>query len=118
MMKNKNLWSSIKCAARGLNHALRTEKNFRYYAVIAAVFLILNLVLAVSPLELALLFWLCASVFAMECMNTAVERLVDSRFEQPDERARVIKDVSASAVLCLGIGFFTAEGIVLLSKLW
>lgn len=118
MMKNKSLWSSVKCAVRGLIHAVRTEKNFRYYAVIAVVFLACNLLLKASPMELAVFCLLCAAAFAAECINTAVERLADILFDQPDERARVIKDVAAAGVLCQGIGFFAAEGIILLSKLW
>lgn len=116
-MKNATFGASLRCAAAGLFSAWKTEKNFKYYTIIAALFLIMNLILHVSVVELAVFLVLCGGVYALEYVNTAMERLVDQYTEEINEHARFIKDVSAAAVLVQGIVFFVVEGMILLSKI-
>ncbi|MDE5993323.1 MAG: diacylglycerol kinase, partial [Oscillospiraceae bacterium] len=48
---------------------------------------------------------------------TAAERICDSFRPEKDKDVEFIKDVSAAAVLVMGIAFFTAEGAVLISNI-
>ena len=116
-MKNKTMRDSVLCALRGLILALRTEKNFRYYAIHVLVTLPINLLLGFSARE-HLIWGVCvAGVFSSECVNTALERICDLMTEGYDERIKAIKDIAAGAVLCWGIAFYITEIIALGGKL-
>lgn len=115
-MKNKNLWQSVRCAARGISSAFRTEKNLKTYVIIAAVFLVLNIISGSGKYDYIILAVCSCGVFSAEFINTAVERACDSRSREFSEDAAFIKDVSAGAVLAWGIVFFVAEAVVLVSN--
>ncbi len=117
-MKNKTFRQSVQCAIKGIYIALKTEKNFKYYTVIAITFLLFNIYLQSTLLEYVILVITTMMVFALECVNTAIEHLanmIDSKYNQA---IKVLKDISAGAVLFAGIGFFVSQGIILGAKLW
>lgn len=108
-MKNKTFIDSIICAVRGIAFAMRSEKNFKYYLVIDLIFLLLDIWWR-APIVVWLLYILTSvSVYAMECVNTAIEHLCDFQTEERLPQIRVIKDMAAGAVLFCGIGFFAVQ---------
>lgn len=116
-MKNKNIFESIKCAISGIILAFKAEKNLTLYVIIALIFLVLNIVLKSSMLEICIFIILTFVVFATEHINTAIERVVDKFIMKKDENAKYIKDVAAGAVLICGIAFFLVEGLILIPKI-
>lgn len=116
-MKNKTMYASVICAINGLKLAFREEKNFKYYAFIATIFFILNMLLKANTLELIAFIILCAGVFGAEVLNTAIERLANKVQSKLDDDIKAVKDVSAGSVLILGIAFFIIEAIILIPKL-
>lgn len=116
-MKNRNLWQSIACALKGIGCSFRTERNFKIYIGIVFVFLLLNILTLSGLYDYILLLMLSCGVFAAEYVNTAVERLCDSFCTEENKDIRFAKDVSASAVLVMGVAFFGAEGAVLVSNI-
>lgn len=112
-MKNKTLWDSIKCALRGMLFAFKTEKNFLYYAVIALIFLALNVACRI-PLYGYLAYLITAfGVFSAEMINTSIERLCDMEVPEIKYEVKVVKDMAAAGVLMWGMAFFLAEFILL-----
>lgn len=116
-MKNKTFLDSIKCAIRGLVKAVKTEKNFKYYIGIDFIFLILNILLKSNKYDYCLFVGSTILVFALEYVNTAIERLSDTVETQYHPGIEDTKDIAAAAVLVAGIGFFLIQGIVLIGKL-
>lgn len=116
-MKNKNFAQSVVCACRGIACGFRQERNFKIYTGIAAVFLALNVLTSSGLYDYILLLALSCGVFAAEYINTAVERLCDRFCTEENGDVRFAKDVSAAAVLVMGIAFFGAEGAVLFSNI-
>lgn len=116
-MKNKNFWQSVACALRGIASGFHAERNFKIYIGIALVFLALNIVTSSGLYDYILLLALSCGVFAAEYINTAVERVCDSFCAEENKDVRFAKDVSAGAVLIMGIAFFGAEGAVLVSNI-
>lgn len=116
-MKNRSLWQSVACALRGIVSGFRAERNFKIYTGIALAFLALNILTSAGFYDYILLLVLSCGVFAAEYINTAVERLCDSFCAEENRDMRFVKDVSASAVLVMGIAFLGAEGAVLVSNL-
>ena len=108
-MKNKTFGEAVRCAGRGLLYAFRTERNFRRYLVLAAVFLAVNLGLRVPlPAHIVYIVTICVT-FAFEVLNTAVEHLCDSVSDEPRPDIRLIKDIAAGAVLMSSLSFFLSE---------
>lgn len=116
-MKNKNFWQSVTCALKGLASGFCAERNFKIYTGIAIVFLAANIWTGSGFYDYLLLLALSCSVFAAEYVNTAVERLCDSLCTEENEDIKFAKDVSAGAVLCMGIAFLGAESAVLVSNI-
>ncbi|MDD7267744.1 MAG: diacylglycerol kinase [Lachnospiraceae bacterium] len=108
-MKNKTFIDSIRCALRGIAAAVCSEKNFRYYLVIDLIFLGLDLWWRVDRITWLLYILTSLSVYAMECVNTAIERLCDYQTQETVPLIGTVKDMAAGAVLVCGVGFFTVQ---------
>ncbi len=102
-MKNKSLYKSFKCALEGIFVALKEERNTKIHFTAAVVVIILGALLRFSVEKLAILVLVCGLVVVSETFNTAIERIVD--VIQPDycPKAKIIKDISAGAVLLAAI---------------
>lgn len=90
---------SFVYAGQGLWYALRTQRNMRVHAALAALAVTLGVVLRISPVEWALVFVAITGVVITEMINTVVEALVDLASPQHHPLAKVAKDVAAGAVL-------------------
>ncbi len=100
-------------AYRGLVYAVRTQRNMRFHAVVAAIVLVLSLLVGVSKLELAILILVIAAVFVTEMLNTALEFAVDLVTREYHPLAKLVKDVSAGAVLVTSIAALAIGYLVL-----
>ena len=115
-MKNETFLASIKCAIKGIICALKTEKNYKYYSLIALFFFVINILLQI---ELAghLSFLICTvGVFSTECINTALEHFVDMVDKGIKDEIKLIKDIAAGSVLFWGIAFFASEFIAIINS--
>lgn len=99
MIDIHKLLRSFRYALRGLAELMRREQNSRIHAASTLLLTILAITLHISPLEAGVLFFAVALVFAVEIMNTAIEKLLD--LVHPEHHADVafIKDALAGAVL-------------------
>lgn len=113
-MKNKTFWDSVRCAWRGFIYAIKSEKNFAIYFVIAAVFFAVNILCGVSFTEHIVYFALCAGVFSSEMLNTAIEHLSDIVTEEYSDKIRLVKDIAAAGVIVWGFVYFAAEAAVII----
>ncbi len=116
-MKNKNIFQSMYCAFEGMKAAWKEERNFREYTAIYAAFFLMNLFLGASVMEILIGFSLVCGVFSAEYLNTALERLLDTRFPEISPDIKFIKDTAAAGVFVLSIAFFLSQGLILLPKL-
>ena len=69
----------------------------------AIVSIILGSVYAISSMEWIVLCLVIGFVFAMELVNSAIEKLSDVVSSQKNEKIRLVKDLSAAAVLISAI---------------
>lgn len=115
-MKNKNIFQSMRCAFQGMQTAWKEERNFREYTAIYLVFFFAGLMLGVSASEFLIGFALVCGVFAAEYLNTAIERLLDTKFPEISADNKFIKDTAAAGVFILSIAFFVSQAIILIPK--
>lgn len=96
---SRKLFSSFIPAFKGIGSAFRSEKNLRFHFIAVVCVVFLGFVFDISIIEWLLSLVLFAIVIAMELINTAIEKFCDLVQPEKDDRIRVIKDISASAVL-------------------
>ena len=95
---------SFVYAARGVVSAVRSERNLRFHLCAACYVLFFSRFYRFTKGETLFLMLLIAGVIALELVNSAIERMVDSLIAEEHEAARYVKDVAAGAVLVFCIG--------------
>ncbi|PWB38451.1 MAG: UDP kinase [Parcubacteria group bacterium] len=104
---------SFKHAIRGLATVIRTEKNFRWHLLIAAVVVAAAWYKGLSKERWVGLLIIMAFIMALEIFNSAIERLVDVLAPKTHSYAKDIKDLLAAMVLLVSI-FAAVIGIIIL----
>ena len=95
----KARFQAIQVALAGIKYVLITQPNARIHAAFTlSVFLLAGL-LNLPRLEWIILLITVGLVWAAEIFNTAIEITVDFISPDYDPKAKIIKDISAGAVL-------------------
>lgn len=82
---------------------LKSEQNARIHAVITIIVGIFAYILEVSRLEAAVLFMAVILVFAIEIINTAIEKVFDVCHPGNHKLIKAAKDAMAGAVFISAI---------------
>ena len=117
-MRSRNLLESFRYAFAGLAYALRTQRNTRIHLTIAAGAVALGLWLGLSLTQWAVLVLTIGSVLVSEMLNTVAETLVDLVSPGYHPLAKVVKDVTAGAVLLTAIISIIVGLLILGPPLW
>lgn len=108
----KRFTSSFVYAWTGVKHAVIHEQNLKFHFIIAPVVITLAFALNIPFVEKLILLVVIGIVISLEMINTALERAVDLVTKEYHPLARVVKDVSAGAVLIFSI-FAVIIGILI-----
>lgn len=117
-MRSRNILESFRFAFSGLWYALRTQRNTRIHLAIAVVALALGLWLGLAPTQWAVLALTIGFVLVSEMLNTVAETLVDLISPGYHPLAKVVKDVTAGAVLLAAFIAVIVGLLVLGPPLW
>jgi diacylglycerol kinase len=117
-VRSRNILESFRFAFTGLWYALRTQRNTRVHLAIAAVVVVLGLCLNLSYVQWAVLTLTIGFVLVSEMLNTVAETLVDLVSPGYHPLAKVVKDVTAGAVLLTAIISVVVGLLVLGPPLW
>ena len=111
------LLKSFGYAFRGLKIVLCSQQNFWIHFVIACLVVAGGTLAGLTASEWCIIILTIFLVFAMEIVNTAIEKLVD--FISPGylEQAGIVKDISAAAVLVIVIGAVIVGIIIFLPRI-
>ena len=99
----KRLLLSFKYAFFGFLQAFKTEQNLRIHCVSAILVIALSIRLHISKMEWFIVLLLIGGMFALELMNTAIERTVDLVTKDYHPLAKQAKDIAAASVLIYSI---------------
>lgn len=99
----KKIINSFKYAVQGLVQAFKSEKNMKIHVLIAFLVILAGMFFKISIIEWIICIALIGVVISAELFNTAIETTVDLAMPEKNEKAKIAKDVSASAVLILAI---------------
>ena len=121
MNKSKNGFikriKSFGYAFTGLFELIKSEPNARIHFVATLGVLIAGLIMGLSNVEWCVVLIAIAMVWASEAFNTVIEKLTDHLFPEHQETARIVKDISAGAVLICAIVALICGLIIFLPKL-
>jgi diacylglycerol kinase (ATP) len=110
-MKSRNLFESFIHAVQGIIHCFKTERNIRIHFAVAIGVIIFSCFLGLSRLEIGLVIFAIGLVLISEMVNSIVETVLDIVKEEYDLRIKVVKDVTAGAVL-VAVTLSVAIGLI------
>jgi undecaprenol kinase len=108
----KEICKSFKCAFRGLEYAIKFERNFQIEIIVAVFIASLILIFDIKSWEAVVLVSMIMWVLIVELANTVVERVVDILKPRVHPYVRLIKDMMAAVVL-ISVIFASAIGIII-----
>jgi len=99
----KKLSNSFRAAFHGLRLVI-CEQTFQIMVLIALATIFLMIYFEVALIEKLIIIFLIAVVLALELINTQIEKVLNILKPDYDQKVKIIKDISAGAVLlfCLG----------------
>jgi diacylglycerol kinase (ATP) len=102
---------SLNYAIEGILHAARTQRHIRYHLFAALLLLLACFVLGINFEQFIILTIMATVVIVSEIINSAIEEIVNIVSPRKNEKARVIKDMAAGAVLVVSsvsliVGYF------------
>lgn len=98
-MPVRKLVGSLNAAVEGFIYVLKTERNMRTHYLAGLFFIIFGIYVNLRSTEMLVLTITISLVLITEMINTAIELTVDMVKPEFHPIARIIKDVSAGAVL-------------------
>src|SRR3972149_5648541 len=104
---------SANFAIEGILHGAKTQRHLRYHFFSAAFVLFLSYLLGISRIEFVIISLAVILVISAEMMNSAFEAIVDLLSPGYSEKARVVKDIAAGAVLVAAFGAAVLGYIIL-----
>ncbi|MCA9076233.1 MAG: diacylglycerol kinase family protein [Planctomycetaceae bacterium] len=118
MQQRGSLLKSFACAATGIVHALRAERNVKIHT--AATIMVFGAAFGfhITPGEWCMILLAIGLVWTAELLNTSIEAVVDLVSPDEDELARIAKDTSSGGVLIAAIASVAVGVIVFGPRLW
>ncbi len=117
-MKNKKLINSFKYAFKGIGSAVGGERNMKIHFAMMMLVILAGIFFNIAIWEWIICFILFGLVIGMECINTAIEIVVDMVSPKYNEAAGRAKDIAAGGVLACAIGAAVAGLFIFLPKLF
>ncbi|MES2847454.1 MAG: diacylglycerol kinase family protein [Bacteroidota bacterium] len=114
-MKHKNTFIH---AASGIGHTFCNEANFRIHVTALVLVIALGVVLHISAMEWLFVAGCSMLVLSMELVNTAIENVCNLISKEYHPLIKIIKDVSAAAVLVSAAGSIATGAIIFLPKIF
>lgn len=105
---------SLKCAARGIKHCAKNERNMRIHLVTAVYVILFSGFFNFSINKIVILLLTVSAVITAEMVNTAVEGISDIAFSEYNSKVRAVKDIAAGSVLVTCV-FSVIIGVLLFS---
>lgn len=115
---NDKKWIGLTFALSGLKEVIRTERNFQIHLIATCLVIVCGKFVRLSKIEWAIILLTISLVLITEIINSVIEKLID--YFKPDihPKAKVIKDMSASAVLVAAFASIVIGLIIFLPKLF
>ena len=108
----KKRGKSFIYAFQGITHAFKTQHNLWIHLSIASVVIICGFIFNLSITRWCIILFAIGFVIVTELINTALEKIVDFISPEYNEKAGIIKDIGAVAVLISSL-FAAITGLII-----
>lgn len=112
-----SLGRAFSCAWKGIVYTARTQRNMKIHLALGAAAMLLGVALGIDAASWAAIAICIVLVLAAECLNTAIESVVDLVSPGYAELAKHAKDCAAGAVLVCALGAAAAAAAVFVPRL-
>jgi undecaprenol kinase len=99
-------------AISGIIEALKSEKNMRFHLICSIIVLLASYYFSITKTEWLFILFAIGGIFALELMNSAIERVVDLVTAEYHPLAKQAKDLAAGAVFVYAV-LSVAIGIII-----
>lgn len=113
----KRLIASFKYAFQGIFEAIDSEPNFKIHLVATILVIIAGFFFSIHAWEWVAIIGCICAVLALELINTSIEKMMDHLHPGKHEQVRLVKDLSAGAVLVMAIGAVIIGILIFFPKL-
>jgi diacylglycerol kinase len=103
-------------AWEGLVYMIRTQPNAQIELVFTILVLALSILFNLSMVEWLFILSAIFVVIITEVLNTAIEKSMDKITREFDKEVKIIKDISAAAVLLSVVYALVIGGLILIPK--
>jgi diacylglycerol kinase (ATP) len=103
---------------QGFIHVWQTEGSLSQWIIMNVGSALLAFALPLSASERGMILMGGIMVLAAECMNTAIERVVDDISEEKRDRAKQAKDAGSAAVAVTAVAVGVAWVCVICGLIW
>ncbi|HWB27421.1 MAG TPA: diacylglycerol kinase family protein [Chitinophagaceae bacterium] len=117
-MKRQTILSAFKNAFNGLWYFFRHERNGQVQSCAAIITIAFAIWLHVSAMQWVLLLLCIGAVLSLEMINSSLEKLCDLVHKDYHPVIKIVKDVSAAAVLFASAISVTIACIIFLPKMF
>ncbi|MEJ6952021.1 diacylglycerol kinase [Natronospora cellulosivora (SeqCode)] len=111
------LLDSFNYALAGLVHTFKTQRNMKIHFTISFLVLLASLFVEITKTELIIIFFAISLVIALELINTAIEVIIDMIAEEYRYRAKITKNIAASAVLIASMNAIIVAYLIFLDDI-
>ena len=108
---------SFEYAASGIVQAFRCGRNIKVQLCFAVLAIVLGIALRIDPAEWAAVAICIGIVLGGECVNTAIEAVVDLASPEHHELAKRAKDCAAGGVLICSIASVAVAAFIFLPRI-
>ena len=113
----RRLFKSFRFAFAGLIDFFLAENNARVHTAATVAVIVCGFLFNISNTEWLAVIIVTAMVWSAELFNTVVEKLMDHITPGHHPQVKIIKDVSAAAVLVTAIAALVAGLIIFIPKI-
>jgi diacylglycerol kinase (ATP) len=110
--------NSFAYAFQGLSALFKTEHNAWIHAASTVLILILSFLFNISAIEWCLVIIVMGGVWTAEIFNTAIEKMMDHVTPERHPVVKLVKDLSAAAVLLTALAAFITGCIIFIPKIF
>lgn len=118
MKKNDNFIDSFLNALNGIRYAIISERNLKFHLFFSLIVMFFSFIYRISIIEILIIMILIFLVIVFEIVNTIIEKIMDFVSDKYDDRIKVIKDMSAGAVLLSAVLAVIVGLIIFIPKIF
>ena len=104
-------------AWHGIRYCFTTQLNFRIHLLVLLIVILLGSIIKLSAIEWLFIIGCSVLVLTLELVNTAIEYLCDTITRDNHPVIKIVKDISAAAVLIAVVGSVLSGSIIFFPKI-